>query len=86
MINPPPTHIPVPQVRVSLGYKILYPNLYPRETRGKTRAVPNYDIISLARRWTVVGKSVEVIGSWWVVVGMEIVRRTGMSPYTYLPF
>ncbi len=35
-INPPPTHIPVPQVRVSLGYKILYPNPYPRETNGKT--------------------------------------------------
>jgi hypothetical protein len=26
----------MPQVRVFLGYKILYPNPYPRETRGKT--------------------------------------------------
>jgi hypothetical protein len=30
----------------------------------------------------VTGKSSDVVGSWWVVVGMEIVRRTGMSPYS----
>ena len=39
-INLAPTHIPVPQVQVFLEYKILYPNLYARETGGKTCDIP----------------------------------------------